>query len=61
MVYYPVILPDMKVFKNRCECLGDLKNAIGATGQVLSLPIEPLQSTEDTKYVIKRIKNFLKA
>ncbi|HEC92785.1 MAG TPA: hypothetical protein ENI51_07340 [Candidatus Atribacteria bacterium] len=31
MVYYPVSLHQMKVFKNRCECLGELKNATEAT------------------------------
>ena len=61
MVYYPVILPDMKVLKNRCECLRELKNATEATGQVLSLPIEPLQSTEDTEYVIKTAKKFFES
>jgi len=49
----------MKVFKNRCKCLEELKNATEATGQVLSLPIEPLQRTEDTEYVTKIMKKLL--
>ena len=60
MVYYPVSLHQMKVFKNRCKCLGELKNATKATAHVLSLPIEPLQSKQDIEYVTKTIKHFLK-
>ena len=61
MVYYPVSLHQMKVFKNRCECLGELKNSIETTAQVLSLPIEPLQSKKDTEYIIKTIKKLFKS
>lgn len=61
MVYYPVSLHQMKVFKNRCECLGELKNATEATAQVLSLPIEPLQSKQDTEYVIETMKKLFES
>ena len=61
MVYYPVSLHQMKVFKNRCECLGELGNTTEATEQVLSLAIEPLQSRQDTEYVIETKKKLFES
>ena len=58
MIYYPISLHKMKVFKNRCECLGDLKNTTEATEQVLSLPIEPVYKEEIYRKVVEEIKNF---
>jgi len=48
----------MKVFKNRCKYLGELRNAIEATQQVLSLPIEPMNEKEICRKVVEGIKNF---
>ncbi len=59
MVYYPVSLHQMKVFKNRCKCLGELKNTTEATDQVLSLPIEPMYGEEICKKVVERIRNYV--
>jgi dTDP-4-amino-4,6-dideoxygalactose transaminase len=59
MVYYPYPLHKMKVFDNgRSRSFGSLENAETATESVLSLPIEPLQSKEDTLYVIDCIKGY---
>ena len=59
MVYYPVPLHRMKVFDGRCKMLGGLDEAERATGEVLSLPMEPLQEEETTAYVIDSIKDIL--
>jgi dTDP-4-amino-4,6-dideoxygalactose transaminase len=58
MVYYPLLLKDMKVFNGKCEVYGDLKNAEEATKEVLSLPIEPLLKEEEIFKVINTIKEF---
>ncbi|MFZ5996236.1 MAG: DegT/DnrJ/EryC1/StrS family aminotransferase [Nitrospirota bacterium] len=59
MVYYPFPLHKMKVFGNGMSKIsGSLGNSEHATSTVLSLPIEPLQSKEDTDYIIKAIKEF---
>lgn len=60
MVYYPFPLHKMKVFgNNRSKSFGSLKNAELCSESVLSLPIEPLQSMDDTSYVIDCIKSFV--
>lgn len=59
MVYYPVPLHKMKVFGNgRSKSFGNLENAELASESVLSLPIGPLQSMNDTSYVIDCIRSF---
>ena len=58
MVYYPVSLHQMKVFKNRCKCLGKLKNATKATEQVLSLPIEPMYEKEICRKVVEGMRSL---
>ncbi|MBI4682161.1 MAG: DegT/DnrJ/EryC1/StrS family aminotransferase [Nitrospirae bacterium] len=59
MVYYPYPLHKMKVFGNgRSKIYGSLENAEIATQSVLSLPMEPLQSYDETSYVIDCIKAF---
>ena len=61
MIYYPYPLHKMKVFGNsRCKVIGNLDNTEKMCDKVLSLPIEPLQSTEDTKYIIGTIKGYFK-
>jgi len=49
----------MKVFKNRCECLGELRNAIEAPEQVLSLPIEPLYREEVCRKVVEEFRKYV--
>ncbi|MDR4497407.1 MAG: DegT/DnrJ/EryC1/StrS family aminotransferase [Candidatus Scalindua sp.] len=60
MVYYPVPLHKMKVFAGKMKVLDSLNNSIQATQEVCSLPIEPLQESEDTSYIIAIIKQFFK-
>ena len=58
MIYYPHPLHKMKVFEGRSKASGSLRNAEDASLSVFSLPIEPLQSPEETQYIVKCIKNF---
>jgi dTDP-4-amino-4,6-dideoxygalactose transaminase len=56
MVYYPVLLPEMNVFKNRCVSY-NLTQAERIVQEVISLPIEPL-SAENVMQYIPKIQNF---
>jgi UDP-2-acetamido-2-deoxy-ribo-hexuluronate aminotransferase len=58
MVYYPVPLHRMEVFKGRAVADCDLKEAERATQEVLSLPIEPLMSDDDLQYVLDMMRRF---
>lgn len=58
MIYYPVPLHKMKVFANRCEMLGELKNSEIVSMNVLSLPIEPLIMDEEINKIIETLHNI---
>ncbi|MBI4848693.1 MAG: DegT/DnrJ/EryC1/StrS family aminotransferase [Nitrospirae bacterium] len=59
MIYYPYPLHKMKVFGNgRSKTFGNLVNAELASASVFSLPVEPLQSAEDTAYVVEYVKEL---
>lgn len=58
MVYYPVPLHKMNVFKERCVNFGTLKHAERAAGEVLSLPVEPLQDDNIGVYITQCVKDF---
>ncbi len=61
MVYYPVPLHEMLVFKNGGAVKGgDLSSSEKAVTEVLSLPIEPLMEREDVFYVCAKIKEFFR-
>lgn len=61
MVYYPFPLHEMKVFKdNGCKVFGGLAHSVNSCKSVISLPMEPLQSDEDTAYVIESVEGFFK-
>jgi len=61
MIYYPYPLHKMKVFGDgRSASFGNLAHAEMAAQAVLSLPVEPLQSEEDTGYVIDCIKKYFR-
>ncbi|MDP2167618.1 MAG: DegT/DnrJ/EryC1/StrS family aminotransferase [Thermodesulfovibrionales bacterium] len=60
MVYYPVPLHKMKVFKGRWKNYRGLQKAEKATDEVLNLPIEPLQQKGHTMYVAENIMDFFK-
>ncbi|MCX5814232.1 MAG: DegT/DnrJ/EryC1/StrS family aminotransferase [Proteobacteria bacterium] len=57
MVYYPVPLHRMKVFEGMC-IYGELSEAERAANEVLSLPVEPLQSQEIIFRIVEAIKKF---
>jgi dTDP-4-amino-4,6-dideoxygalactose transaminase len=60
-VYYPFPLHKMRVFGNgSSEISGSLDKAEIASREVLSLPMEPLQTQEETTYIINSIKEFFK-
>jgi len=59
MVYYPFSLHKQVLFKGKAIMADDLKNAEYAASNVLSLPIDPLQSEEETNYVVACIKESI--
>jgi dTDP-4-amino-4,6-dideoxygalactose transaminase len=61
MIYYPFPLNKMKVFMDeRSKMFGSLENSEEATKSVLSLPMEPLQSGDETSYVTDCVRSFFK-
>jgi dTDP-4-amino-4,6-dideoxygalactose transaminase len=56
MVYYSVPLHRMKVFAGRSRVAGALAESERAATEVLSLPIEPLLTPEETGMVIAAVK-----
>jgi dTDP-4-amino-4,6-dideoxygalactose transaminase len=61
MVYYPYPLHRMKVFgEGRSKIAGTPANAEQAAGSVLSLPIEPLQTPEQTDLIIQCITDYIR-
>jgi UDP-2-acetamido-2-deoxy-ribo-hexuluronate aminotransferase len=60
MIYYPLPLHKMKVFENRMKVPEPVRHAEAACAEVLSLPVEPLQSRETTDCVIRSVRNFFK-
>jgi dTDP-4-amino-4,6-dideoxygalactose transaminase len=58
MVYYPIPLHKMKVFKGRCIIPSSLSISENIVKEVLSLPIEPLMKTEDVYYITDSIREF---
>ncbi|MBF0328692.1 MAG: DegT/DnrJ/EryC1/StrS family aminotransferase [Nitrospirae bacterium] len=59
MVYYPFPLHRMKVFESgRSKAYKELLHAEQAAQSVLNLPIGPLQTRENTDYVIEAIKGY---
>lgn len=58
MVYYPVPLHKMKLFRDRCYIHGSLENAERAAAEVLSLPIEPLMSRQEVEQVAEAVRKF---
>ena len=58
MVYYPVPLHKMKVFEGRCKVSGSLQESEKAVKEVLSLPVEPLQTEDVTLQVVKCVREL---
>ena len=61
IIYYPIPLHQMKVFEGRCAKAGSLNNAETMCGEVLSLPIAPLISFEETELVVTSIREFFES
>lgn len=59
-VYYPVCLHAMRAFQGRAKTAGPLTGAERASAEVLSLPVDPLQTTEDTDHVIRSVRQFFR-
>lgn len=60
MIYYPMPLHKMTVFKGRSIISNKLNHAESAVDEVLSLPIEPLMIEEEVMFVTETIKTFFK-
>jgi dTDP-4-amino-4,6-dideoxygalactose transaminase len=60
MIYYPVPLDKMEVFKTRSIVPNKLNYAEKTVDEVLSLPIEPLMTEEEVMFVTETIKSFFK-
>ena len=60
MIYYPVPLHKMKVFKNKARIKTELRETEKACREVLSLPIEPLLNNTEKKEIIRAIKESVK-
>lgn len=60
MIYYPVPLHKMKVFRKRSIVPDKLNYAESAVDEVLSLPVEPLMTEEETMFVTETIRTFFK-
>ncbi len=61
MVYYPFPLHRMTVFgEGRSRTAGSLSCAEEACSSVLSLPVEPLQRTDETAYVVETLRSCLR-
>jgi dTDP-4-amino-4,6-dideoxygalactose transaminase len=58
MVYYPVPLHTMKVFKGRSKVFKKLEESEKAAREVLSIPMEPLMKEKEVVSVIKAIREF---
>jgi len=58
MVYYPVPLHKMKVFTGRMRIADSVRTAESVCAEVLSLPMEPLQSKATTAYIVQSIRDF---
>ncbi len=56
MVYYPIPLHKMKLFAERCRISGQLTHSERAAETVLSLPIEPLLSPDEIRFVIEKTR-----
>lgn len=59
MVYYPVPLHKQALFEGKAIMAGDLNNTEYVASSVLSLPIDPLQSEEETNYVLECIMELI--
>ncbi len=57
-VYYPTPLHQLPVFESDCRISGSLDNAEKAANEVLSLPMHPHLSAEQTEHICDAIQAF---
>ena len=58
-IYYPILLHKMKAFR-KAKCSGSLKKVAKVSSEVLSLPMNPFLTNDETQYIIKNISQFFK-
>lgn len=58
MVYYPVPLDHMLVFKGKAIVPWECEEAKKASEEVLSLPIEPLLTEEELELVVRSVRQY---
>ena len=56
-IYYPILLHKMKALR-KAKCRGSLKNVEKVLSEVLSLPMHPFLTNNETQYIIKNICQF---
>lgn len=56
-VYYPYLLPEMKVFKTR-SVVKNIKNAQRIKREIISLPLHPFLEEKEINYIIKKVNYF---
>lgn len=59
MVYYPVLLSEMVIFRNRMR-LTELKKSNEFSKEVMSLPIGPMQDNNTTLSITDKLKRIIK-
>ncbi len=59
-VYYPVPLHKLPAFRTDCRISGSLDNAERAADEVLSLPMHPHLTVEETDYICEAIRNYFR-
>ena len=57
-IYYTKCLHQQKLFENHCICPVPLTVSETLAGEVLSLPVDPLQTEEESDAVIEAIREF---
>ncbi len=56
-IYYPILLHKMRAFR-KAKCRGSLRRAEKVLSEVLSLPMHPFLTSNETQYIIKNICQF---
>ena len=60
-VYYPVLLNEMRGIKDYIVVAGDLRQAVRASKEVLSLPIFPYMKNEEVEYVVDVLRGVIRS
>jgi dTDP-4-amino-4,6-dideoxygalactose transaminase len=57
-IHYPIALPYLNAYRHLNHCDGDFPHALRASQEILSLPIFPELTEEQTFHVAERIRHF---